>query len=232
MLTLKIISSLLFLIATILKFCLDYRWRDGRTNQHKRVRNTFLIVLIVSGSITAILVLVDYNQSLRRQKQLSDAITGGIGVPQVRPTAPYANSNIFELVVENDNEHPVYDVAVRINDVSKGFVFWQQDTPSDSPMLQKYFAESRKTHTVGSLMPYAVGFRATSLGLWTVSHPEMQTFHILLNARNGGGMEVLECRKTNGTWHYTASIGYFYVGQGGFNDGWTNFTVSGNITEQ
>ncbi len=132
MILLKVIASVLTLVATLLKFGLDYWWRDKRTNTHKRARAFLVTTAILAGTSTAIIVLVDQlyaskvnAEGRQRLETIEHFTTGGLA-PDImvelyigpnHPTPPRMTLNpefpgLVVVWVDNNLDYPIYDLSV------------------------------------------------------------------------------------------------------------------------
>lgn len=73
MLAAKLIALTLTLLTALTKAAIDHKWRDRRTVVHRRMRFALVASIVVSGLVTAVLIVADDRTSARLLSQL-DAI--------------------------------------------------------------------------------------------------------------------------------------------------------------
>src|SRR5260221_14610737 len=130
MIYLKLTVSLLCIASVVIKFGLDFWWKDKRTNEHKFWRNLLLWTALISGSISAVTMLVDTiaaEKASKAQSKKLDSIenfsAGGLA-PDIfvelytgpnHPTPPRMSlrpefPNVVVVWVDNKKPFPIYDV--------------------------------------------------------------------------------------------------------------------------
>lgn len=211
MLALKIIAAVLCLATTLLKFGLDYRWKDKRTTEHKRKRTAFLLVALIAGLVTSVTVLFDYWQSSsasaeQREKlrTIEDFSAGGLS-PEIfvelyigpnHPTPPRMSltpefPGIVVVWVENKSDYPIYDLDIfMIHFKSEG---GESKTAAAFNQPLKKFEILKARETLSFQLPADLAYRKDK---------PMVSFDFFTSSRRGASKHLSRFYLSDNQWEY------------------------------
>ena len=149
-------------------------------------------------------------ENVKLNKTISDSITGGDSYLEIRPFIP-VKSNMIQFYLLNRGEHPIYDVNIRIQDITMFKLLDYESVFKDQPIdplirIKDYNTLVDKASinlNIGNIPPNS----GLTLGPYKITGANLdkkeQLFLIFITARNGTSSVDIKAIKKNGSWKYS-----------------------------
>jgi hypothetical protein len=205
-LLLLIVGASMMFISSLL----DYFWSDDKTTRKFHKARLALLVLSAVLVVISIIAVWTDHQSAEEDKaalraQLEDLKAGQLGGKSycyLFPTRPGKTSQMLDLMLMHEGEHPVFDVTVRVEDVNRVLETLRAAQAKHLlPYDSQTKADAAIAHAVASYSIGNVGPKQTvRFGALRMSGGDEEAYHASIMARNGPVFEQLYLRRVAGEW--------------------------------